>query len=30
MEGQENLDHIEKCSIGEFTQTVSLIKLKYI
>ena len=23
-EGQENLNHIEKCSIGEFTQTVSL------
>ena len=23
-EGQENLDHIENCSIGEFTLTVSL------
>ena len=26
-EGQENLGHIEQCSIGEFTQTVSLKKL---
>ena len=26
-EGQENLNHIEKGSIGEFTQTVSLKKL---
>ena len=25
-EGQENLDVIEKCSIGEFIQTVSLKK----
>ena len=26
-EGQANLGHIEKCSIGDFTQTVSLQKL---
>ena len=26
-DGQENLNHIEKCNIGEFTQTVSLKKL---
>ena len=27
MEGQENVHHIEKCSIGEFSQTVSLKKI---